>query len=73
MMYAPATRQSWFVTYAVGTPIVGDWNGDGKDDVGVVVQRNGRAVYMMYSPTAGRSWQVTYPVGTPVVGNWGGR
>jgi len=72
LLYDRFSRRGMTVTYPIGTPIVGDWDGDGYDDVGVVVQRNGRAVYMMYSPTTRRSWQVVYPAGTPIVGDWDG-
>ena len=57
---------------SLGLPIIGDWDGNGKDDIGIVVDANGRFTYVMYSPTTEQSWSVSYPIGIPIIGDWDG-
>jgi len=54
----------------IGTPIIGDWDGTGKDDVGMVVEVNGKSVFLTYVPVTGQSRRILYPIGTPLVGDW---
>jgi hypothetical protein len=60
-----------------GFPIVGDWNGDGKDTIGVVKDEAGRLGWNLRNSnsTGGANIHFTYGSagsGYPVVGDWNG-
>jgi hypothetical protein len=60
-----------------GFPIVGDWNGDGKDTIGVVKDEGGRLGWNLRNSnsTGGVNIHFTYgsaETGYPVVGDWNG-
>jgi hypothetical protein len=63
-------------TYDV--PVVGDWDGDGKDGIGVVRQAaTGAPRWLLRNPTTGGAAQHDFGYGTPadysfVVGDWDG-
>ena len=53
-------------------PIVGDWNGDGKDAPGVYLPGSGALVMRLQNGgTYGRIW--TSANAAPVVGDWDGQ
>ena len=55
-------------------PVTGDWNGDGADTIGIVLQASG-FFFLRDSNTAGpANYAFGYGAGgeTPVVGNWAG-
>ena len=64
--------------YDVDTPIIGDWNGDGRDNIGVVQAIGGYGIFILDS-NGSDSWDgedVGYCYGlatdTPLVGDWDG-
>ncbi len=72
------TLHFWFygastpVVYGASTmiPVVGDWNGDGTDEVGAVEQQSGALIWWLY----GQSSPLSYGASTmiPVAGDWNG-
>jgi len=55
-------------------PVIGDWNGDGKDDIGIF--RPGSGIWSLDS-NGNLAWEVSdkslnwgLPYDIPVVGNW---
>jgi len=54
-------------------PFIGDWNGDGKDDVGgMIMDVSGKAQFVLYAQETNQQWKIVYPVGTPIIGDWDG-
>ena len=58
------------------TPVIGDWNGDGKDDIGIF--RPGSGLWSLDS-NGNTAWEVSdksvswgMPGDTPVIGDWNG-
>ena len=63
--------------HETGFPVVGDWNGDGKDTIGVVKDEAGRLGWNLRNSnsTGGAHIHFTYgsaETGYPVVGDWNG-
>jgi SpoIID/LytB domain protein len=57
---------------ATDTPLLGDWNGDGRTDIGV--WRNGRFALRVGTGPGAPTYDFVYglPTDTPVVGDWNG-
>jgi hypothetical protein len=60
-----------------GFPVVGDWNGDGKDTIGVVKDEAGRLGWNLRNSNSTGGTHVHFTYGTvgqgyPVVGDWNG-
>ncbi len=54
-------------------PIVGDWNGDGKDTIGRVIQSGGvNRYYLDYDNDGSSDFSINYgsSLDTPIVGDW---
>ena len=64
-------------TYTLGTPnrapVIGDWNGDGKDTIGVF-NSNGAGWALRWSSNTGNLATFSFGIGTdnPIVGDWDG-
>ncbi len=78
--YGAGDRSMGPFGWAADVPLVGDWNGDGKDEIGVSRIVNGSRVYYLdysgdgrYASTADRALG-TFGYGTdrPIVGDWDG-
>jgi len=60
------------------TPIVGDWNGAGKDEIGVVRSTNGTLAWSLDSNGDGmfdggdEEFSLGLATDTPIVGDWNG-
>ena len=64
--------------YSTDTPIIGDWNGDGKDEIGVH-RAVGNAGYFILDYNGNGYWDAGdtysifgYATDTPIVGDWDG-
>lgn len=57
-------------------PVVGDWDGDGKDTIGVVTVQNGQLVWVLRNDNSAGAANSIFNYGgqdwTPVVGDWDG-
>ena len=65
----------WTLSETFGwTPVLGDWNGDGKTETGVT---NGQTWYLdhngdgAWTPVTDNAYSFGSPGWTPVVGKWG--
>jgi len=53
-------------------PVTGDWNGDGRAEVGVFRNTPSRGEFLKRVGSRTTSLRFGYPGDTPLVGNWGG-
>src|SRR5688572_22460220 len=63
------------VQFGIAVPVVGDWNGDGRDDIGSF-NRNTAVWQLRYGASEGLPdagvFQFGQPGSVPVVGDWNG-
>jgi hypothetical protein len=71
LVHPKGARTSFVFGQSKDTPLVGDWNGDGKDDVGVF--RPSNATFYFRNAAGGSSSRKFGSVSSfPVVGDWDG-